>query len=189
MISIKVFKDRLNVKSLAIPLALLVIAINPFTELEEFSNEWLYMAMHYVLFIAGFILGYKIFKGSGLFILLGIASAVFWHTPLFFNLGGAVLWIRIIEDSSLFFGGMFAGLSISSLNNAVKVLLFVLWMAGDSVLSVILIVGWPPYSNEVYPFSPFSEGQELLTGLVMFGIMTVIFIYIIVKLVRGIFNI
>ncbi|AWR98284.1 DUF1404 domain-containing protein [Acidianus sulfidivorans JP7] len=185
----QVLRDKLTKKNLAIPIAFLIIAINPFTELLEPTYEALYMAMHYVLYIGGFLLGYEAFKGSRLYLIPGIIIPVFWHIPLFFNIGAAYLGIRILEDLSLYFGGLLAGSTLWNLNNASKVILFVLWMMGDSVLSVILIVGWPPYSNQVYSFSPFTESEELITGLTMFGIMTVIFIYIVTKMLRSIFKI
>jgi hypothetical protein len=185
----QILRDKLTKKSLIIPVLFLIVAVNPVTELLEPRYEALYMAMHYVLYIGGFVLGYIGFRGSKIYLIPGIIIPVFWHIPYFFNLGGAYLCLRIVEDLSLYLGGLVMGSTIHELNNAIKAILFVLWMMGDSVLSVILIVGWPPYSNQVYPFSPFSISEEFWTGLIMFGIMTVIFIYIILGFIRTVFKI
>lgn len=185
----QILKDELTTKNLLAPILFFIISINPITESLEPSYEALYMAIHYVLYIGGFLLGYKAFRGSAIYLIPGIIIPVFWHIPLFFNIAASNLYIRLIEDLSLFLGGLLAGSTMQSLNNAVKIILFVLWMAGDSVLSVLLIVGWPPYSNQVYPFSPFAISEELPTGLTMFGIMTVIFIYIVIRMLRSIFKI
>lgn len=185
----QVLKDKLTLKNLAIPILFLVISINPITEILEPKYQILYMATHYITYIGGFLFGYKAFRGSPLYLLLGIGIPIFWHIPLFFNLGAALIEIRLIEDLSLFLGGFMAGLTMEKLNNAVKIALFILWMAGDSVLSVILIVGWPPYTNQVYTFSPFDISQELYTGLGMFGIMMVIFVYVIIRMLRSMFKI
>lgn len=182
-------RDKLTKKNLAIPILFLIVGINPITEALEPKYEMLYMAMHYVLYIGGFLLGYKVFKGSAFYLIPGIIIPIFWHIPFFFNLGGAYIDIRIVEDLSLYIGGFLTGLTLEDLNNVIKIFLFILWMAGDTVLSVILIVGWPPYSNQVYPFSPFNISEQLYTGLIMFGIMTIVFIYVILRLLRFMFKI
>ncbi len=119
----------------------------------------------------------------------GIALPVLWHVPLFFALAGAYLPWRIANDLTLFLGGISAGMTVYKMSNVLKVLLFVLWMSGDSVLSVVLIVGLPAYSNRAYPFSPFPVSQEPVTGLVMFGIMTAVFVYVLISLVKSMFHI
>jgi hypothetical protein len=185
----EILKDQLKKRNFIVPLVFLIIAVNPYTEIMEFKYQWLFMTTHYLLYIAGFVLSYKIMRGSILYLIPGIILPVFWHLPQFFALAGAYIIWRILNDSTLFIGGMFAGMTITKLSNAIKVLLLVLWMSGDSVLSVILIVGWPPYSNQVYPFSPFPVSQEIYTGIVMFGIMTAIFVYIVINMLRSIFKI
>lgn len=185
----QILRDKLTKKSLIVPLLFLIIAINPITEALDSKYEALYMAMHYVLYTGGFILGYVGFRGSKVYLIPGIVIPVFWHIPYFYNLGGAYLSVRIIEDISLYLGGLVMGSTIHGLNNATKTILFVLWMMGDSVLSVLLIAGWPPYSNQVYPFSPFSVEDGFWTGIVMFVIMTVIFVYIIIGFIRTMFKI
>ena len=167
---------------------LLVFALNPLTELEEFRLEPLFMASHYALFIGGFLLTMGR-KYSRLLVVPAIFLVVFWHVPYFYALAGGSAIYRIINDLSLLLAGILAGGSSSSHSFPMKLLLFVGWMGADSVLSVILIVGWPPYSNQVYPFSPFSVGQEIVTGLTMFGIMTTVFVVVLFRLLRSTFNI
>ncbi|BCS93990.1 MAG: hypothetical protein MjAS7_2598 [Metallosphaera javensis (ex Sakai et al. 2022)] len=167
---------------------LLVFALNPITELEEFRFEPLFMASHYALFIGGFLLSMGR-KYSPLLVLPAVFLVVLWHVPFFYALAGTFSTYRIINDLSLLLAGVLAGGSSNSLSFPMKLLLFVGWMGADSVLSVILIVGWPPYSNQVYSFSPYSVGQEVVTGLTMFGIMTTIFVVVLFRLLRSVFNI
>ncbi|QKQ99184.1 DUF1404 domain-containing protein [Metallosphaera tengchongensis] len=178
------FRSRNSV----IALILLIFSINPYTELKEFSLEPLFMATHYLLFISGFLLMERRTL-PGYLVSLSIALVGLWHVPLLYALAASSPAYRAMNDLSLFSAGILGGGATSRLSTAVKLFLFILWMSADSVLSVILIVGWPPYSDEVYPFSPFSINQELSTGLVMFGIMTVIFIIVILKFLRSIFKI
>ncbi|MBW9141188.1 MAG: DUF1404 domain-containing protein [Candidatus Aramenus sp.] len=185
----EILRDQLNWKNLSLPLIFLIASLNPFTEEAEFHEQWLFMTTHYLLYIAGFLIGLKAIRGPIVFLLPGIALPVFWHVPLFFALAGAYLPWRAANDLTLFLAGISAGMTIYKLSNVMKILLFVLWMSADSVLSVVLIVGIPAYSDEAYPFSPFPVSQEPVTGLVMFGIMTAVFVYVVVNLVKSIFHI
>lgn len=169
-------------------LILIAFAINPITELLEFSQESLFMASHYALFIGGFLLTRRL-KLPPLLVVLSILGVVFWHLPLFYGLAAGEPAFRTINDVTMLVAGMLAGGASNSLSFSVKILLFIAWMGADSVLSVILIVGWPYYSNSIYSFSPYPISQELITGLVMFGIMTVVFVYVIFTMLRSVFKI
>lgn len=67
----------------------LIGTINPFTEIEEFRLEPLFMASHYLLFIAGFLLAGRM-RMPGSFIGLGIFLVVLWHIPFFLCPGCSV---------------------------------------------------------------------------------------------------
>ncbi len=185
----KVLKDQVNIKNLSLPIILLLIAVNPFTEIMEFKYEWLFMLSHYLLYISGFIIAYKTLRGGALYVLPSIVIVAFWHIPLFFNLAGAYVGWRIGNDMTLFLAGILGGLSVNKFSYALKIFLLILWMSADSVLAVLLLVEFPLYSNAVYTFSPYSPAQEILTGIVMFVIMMIIFVYVIMRMLRGMFKI
>ncbi|AOL15405.1 hypothetical protein BFU36_00135 [Sulfolobus sp. A20] len=185
----KLLKDQVNIKNLSLPIILLILAVNPYTEIMEFKYEWLFMLSHYLLYISGFIIAYKILRGEILYVLPSIVIATFWHIPLFFNLASAYVDWRIGNDVTLFLAGILGGLSVNKFSYALKVFLLILWMSADSVLAVLFLVEFPLYSNAAYTFSPYAPTQEILTGIVMFTVMMIIFVYVIVKMLRGMFKI
>ncbi|BBG24776.1 hypothetical protein IC006_2110 [Sulfuracidifex tepidarius] len=181
-------RDQMKISNFIAPVVLIGLAVNPFTETVEFHQEFVFMLSHYALFIGGFLLAYKILKLPSYAILGGAFLAVFWHVPYFFALAGAFPVFRALNDTTLIIGGILAGGSLHALNNGIRLSLLIAWMGADSVLAIILLAGWPPYSNLVYPFSPFSEPQEFLTGLSMFFIMFVIFLVAIANFLRTTFK-
>ncbi len=170
------------------PALLIALSVNPITEELEFHQEFLFMLTHYALFIGGFLLAYKLLRLPIYSVLGGIFLAVFWHIPYFFALAGAYPKVRAVNDITLLLAGVLAGGALHALNNGIRLSLLIAWMGADSVLAIILLAGWPPYSNMVYPFSPFPESQEFLTGLSMFFIMFVIFLVAIANFLRTTFK-
>jgi len=181
-------KDQVKLSNLIAPIVLIALAVNPYTEIQESHLEFLFMLSHYALFIGGFLLAYKLLKLPSISVLGGIFLAVLWHIPYFFALAAAFPVFRALNDSTLIIGGIMAGGSLISLNNGFKLSLLVAWMGADTVLAILLLAGWPPYSNMIYPFSPFPESQEFLTGLSMFFVMFVIFLIAIANFLRTTFK-
>ncbi|MEM4000630.1 MAG: DUF1404 domain-containing protein, partial [Saccharolobus sp.] len=178
-------REEFKAKNLIMPLILIITVINPIYESLEFKYEFLFMLSHYLLVLSGLLIGYKILRGNSYYSVLGIIPIIFWHMPLFYNLAGAYIAYRILDNITLLLGGILIGSYIPLMSTAIKLGLLVLWMAADSVLSVILIVEWPNYSNSIYPFSPWPLSQEVLTGIVMFFTMTVLFIIALVKILKS----
>jgi TctA family transporter len=52
-----------------------------------------------------------------------------------------------------------------------KITIFVLYMIGDTLLAVLLVLGYPVYSPPLVQFSPFTTGQFYGVAYVMFLIM------------------
>ncbi len=139
------------------------------------------MLAHYSLFGSGLLLSYFVFKkkltSTGISIFLGIFIGILWHYPLFFNLGAKILWIRVIEEVSLFLGGYMIGYSLNDLGKY-KILLLAMWMAGDTVLSSILMIS-PSLYTHIY-----SLTELKYLGIIMFLMMNLIAVYILLSYVN-----
>ncbi|BCS92383.1 DUF1404 domain-containing protein [Metallosphaera javensis (ex Sakai et al. 2022)] len=164
----------MNRKLFGLALVLAVTGLNPVTESAEFHSATVYMLSHYVVVASGFIFGYTILRSDWKFAVIGVIPVVFWHLPLPFSLGAGVLKFRILLDTSLFLGGFLLGSSIRSLPQWSKITLFALYMLGDTLLSILLLIGSPEYSNKVYPFSPYTPESLPLAGISMIIVMNVI---------------
>ncbi|ACR42774.1 DUF1404 family protein [Saccharolobus islandicus] len=88
------------------------------------------------------------------------------------------LYIIYTKLTKLLFtlGGRLVGSYIPLMNTSVKLGLLVLWITADSVVSIILTIEWPYYSNSIYSISPWPLDQEVLTATLMFLVMTTLFI-------------
>ena len=178
--------EKFTAKPLIFSLAILIIAVNPFFEDLEFSSPVAYMIGHYLVYFSGIYLGYRYFKGSVLSMLIGIIPPIIWHTPYFFALGAAFIPYRIILEITMFIGGLLAGSAIRYIRFYLKIILFALWMLGDSVLAILFIVSDPLYSNLVYQFSPYYPSSLPLAGVAMFIVMNIFLGYVISKYIKGI---
>ncbi|TRM95892.1 hypothetical protein DJ527_13155, partial [Sulfolobus sp. F1] len=154
---------RENYKTLALSVALIVIFVNPVMEVLQGINPIIYMLDHYALYLAGLIFGSKFFKGSIHTLILGVIPAIFWHYPLFFDLAGASITFRLLCEATLFLGGLLAGSFIPVASLRSKVILFALYMLGDTLLSIFFILGYPQYSNVYFP--SLAWGPSALFGV------------------------
>ncbi|MCY0860560.1 MAG: DUF1404 domain-containing protein [Sulfolobaceae archaeon] len=164
-------------KPLIFSLILIVFTVNPLVEELMNINIIPYMLAHYSLFISGILIGYfySVLKRSPWHLIPGVALGVLWHLPFFFNLGAIYLYIRIVEEFTLFLGGLLLGTSLHCVNNTVKILLFALWMVGDTYLSALFMISPLSYTR-VYPPS-----QTSITGIIMFLLMNTIVVFILLE--------
>ncbi|AHC52281.1 hypothetical protein SUSAZ_10585 [Sulfolobus acidocaldarius SUSAZ] len=184
---IKLNRDqKLTYKFLVLPIALLILSFNPYTESLEFSVPAVYMASHYAVYFSGLYIGYKYFKGGYISLILGLIPAILWHTPYFFSLGAGILDYRILLEITLLLGGILLGSSINSMRLQIKITLLALWMLGDSILAILFITSTTLYSNLAYSFSPYPPASLPLAGILMFVIMNVFLIYVISKFMKSI---
>lgn len=171
-----------NSKIYLIPPILLVLAfVNPVTEEIMFKQEGVFMASHYALAIAGALVGYYYFSSKSYFAYLGSLQIVIWHLPVLFTLGGGIPLFRALDEVSLFIGGFLIGIAVKEMKLIEKVLLFVLWMLGDTTLAVVLVISYPFYTSPPLSFSPYPVSEEPITGYVMIIAMTVILGFLIFK--------
>ncbi|QGA53232.1 DUF1404 domain-containing protein [Sulfolobus sp. E5-1-F] len=178
--------EKITFKPLILPIVLLVIAFNPFTESLEFYSPAVYMISHYIVYFSGIFIGYKYFKGDVISLTLGLIPPIIWHLPYFFALGAAFITYRALLEITLLVGGILAGSSIKYIKFYLKVTLFALWMLGDSVLAILFIIASPIYSNTIYNFSPYSPSSLPIAGVAMFIAMNVFLGYVIAKYIKGI---
>ncbi|BBG24816.1 DUF1404 domain-containing protein [Sulfuracidifex tepidarius] len=155
-----------------VALSLIALTMNPLTEGMETVHEWLFMASHYVLVIAGFLMAFRWLKGSLLFIVPATSLLVFWHVPLFYALAGSDLAFRLACDVSMIASGILIGISSSSMSTLTWLTLFVTWMSADTFFSIVLLLQVPAYSNVAFPFSPFTPSQEVTTAVAMWVFMS-----------------
>ncbi|ACP39360.1 DUF1404 domain-containing protein [Saccharolobus islandicus] len=178
--------ENTTFKPLILPIVLLAISVNPYTESLEFHYPAIYMISHYLVYFSGIFVGYKYFKGDEISLALGLIPPILWHLPYFFALGAAFATYRVILEITLLVGGILAGSSIKYVKFYLKVTLFALWMLGDSALAIIFIVSSPIYSNVAYNFSPYSPSSLPIAGVAMFIAMNVFLGYVIAKYIKGI---
>ncbi|AAK42781.1 DUF1404 domain-containing protein [Saccharolobus solfataricus] len=178
--------EKITFRPLVLPIVLLAIAVNPFTEGLEFYSPAIYMISHYLVYFSGIFVGYKYFKGDIISLILGLIPPILWHLPYFFAIGAAFITYRAILEITLLTGGILVGSSIRYVKFYLKVTLFALWMLGDSALAIIFIVSSPLYSNIVYKFSPYSPSTLPIAGVAMFIAMNVFLGYVIARYIKGI---
>lgn len=164
-------------------LFLIVISVNPFIEDLMYSSAITYMLSHYSLFCSGILISYYVIRREifirSASVITGVAIAFIWHYPYFFNIGAEFLWVRVVEESSLFFGGFLIGSSLRNLGNTTKFILLVLWMIGDSVLSLILMISPSLYT------SYYSPRQLEYLGIIMFLLMTFIAVFVLLSFINS----
>nr|WP_252973143.1 DUF1404 domain-containing protein [Saccharolobus solfataricus] len=162
---------------------LIAISVNPFTEEYMFVNPIPYMLAHYSLFGAGILISYYLVKrkivDKHIGFPVGASIAFLWHYPFFFNLGAEILSVRLIEEITLLVGGLIIGSSLKELNRSFKVLLLALWMIGDSLLSLILMISPSLYTTLYAP----KELEYL--GIIMFLMMNLIAVYILLNYINN----
>ncbi|AWR93238.1 DUF1404 domain-containing protein [Acidianus brierleyi] len=180
----KLDKEKVKFSHFIPPIILLALVLNPLTESQEFLHEWLFMVSHYVLFIGGLLLSYKVIKGSTYWIIPSAFLVSFWHVPYFFALAGAFTFFRALNDFSLILAGILAGISASRLSLFSWLSLIIIWMLADTILSIVFLLEFPAYSNAVYKFSPYSESQEFNTAISMWIVMSAIIVYVFGKFLK-----
>ncbi|EZQ11254.1 hypothetical protein CM19_01885 [Candidatus Acidianus copahuensis] len=180
----KIQKNEVSIKQLIASIALILAFVNPYVEGIEFKEQWVFMVSHYLLFIGGFLLVYKVFRGNPLLLIPSAILVVFWHTPYYFALAGSFLSFRLINDISMIVAGLLAGIGSSSLKLFSWLSLFVLWMTADTAYSIFFLLQVPQYSNVSYPFSPYSPQQEIQTAVAMWFVMSGVIIYVIGKFLK-----
>ncbi|BFH72351.1 DUF1404 domain-containing protein [Sulfurisphaera javensis] len=163
------------------PIVLILAFVNPLVEEIMFNQEGVFMASHYALAIAGGLLGYYYFSGKNYFAYLGSLLIVLWHLPPLFVLGGGVLLFRILDEISILAGGFLIGIAVRQMKLIEKILLFVLWMLGDTTLAVVLVIQYPFYTSPPLSYSPYPAYEEPITGYVMIIAMTAILGYLVFK--------
>lgn len=173
-------------RNLILPIILIIAFANPYSENLQFVNPIVYMLDHYALFAAGVLIGYKLFRGSFTEFVMGIIPAIFWHIPYFFALGAAFIPFRVLCEGTLFFGGVLSGSYITKMGLKTKIISLVVYMIGDSFLSVIFLLSLPQYSNVDYSFLHWAPSELPVVGISMFIVMNVILVYSIVKLMNNI---
>ena len=163
------------------PLVLVFAFVNPFVEEIMFNQEGVYMASHYALALAGGLIGYYYFSGRNYFAYIGSLLIVIWHIPQLFVLGGGIALFRALDEISIFAGGFLIGTAVRDMKLVEKILLFVLWMLGDTTLAVILVISYPFYTSPPLPYSPYPSSEEPITGYVMVVAMTAILAFLLFK--------
>lgn len=177
-------------REVVISILLLALALNPLTEGQEYLSPLPYMLSHYAVVASGILLGYNYLKGNYYKLAVGVVPVVLWHLPFYFALGASSPSWRIVLEVSIFLGGVLIGSSLKQVGRWVKVSLFVLYMLGDTVLSILFILESPLYSDVDYSFSPYSPPSLPTTGIAMVVVMNVVLaivIYLAFKdILRGI---
>jgi len=171
-----------NSKTYLIPPIILILAfVNPVVEEIMFNQEGVFMASHYALAFAGGLIGYYYFSGKNYLAYIGALLILLWHVPELFVLGGGTALFRALDEISLFAGGFLIGTAVQSMKLIEKILLFVLWMLGDTTLAVVLVITYPFYTSPPLSFSPYPANEEPITGYVMIIAMTIILGFLIFK--------
>ncbi len=163
---------------------LLVGALNPFTEEQEFLHEWVFMTSHYILFIGGLLISYKLIRGSIYWIIPSAILVSLWHVPYFFALAGAFTIFRALNDFTFIIAGILAGIGAYGLSLFSWISILILWMMADTILSVVFLLELPAYSNLAYSFSPYPPSEELNTAIAMWIMMSIIIVYVFGKFLR-----
>ncbi|ARM74790.1 DUF1404 domain-containing protein [Acidianus manzaensis] len=177
-------KKKLKITHFIAPIILLIAVLNPYVETQETLYQWLFMTAHYLLFIGGFLLSYKVLRSSPLWIIPSAIIIGFWHIPYFFALAAAYPLFRGLNDIFFILAGILAGLGSYKLSLFSRFSLLILWMTVDTILSVVFLLQIPAYSNAVYTFSPYSLSQEINTAIAMWVDMSAIIIYVFGKFLK-----
>lgn len=156
-------KGRLWV--LAFSAALVAAFTNPFAERLEYSNPTLFMLSHYALFLAGLLAGPTLFRLGRPLWPVGVFFAVFWHVPQAFALSAALAAYRVLEEFTMFLGGLLVGLNVHAMGDRTKLALIALWVVGDTLLSVLFIARPQLYADA--PHSPYTSSGFLAAGVSM----------------------
>jgi len=162
-------------------LILIAASVNPWVEYLMYRDPVPYMLSHYALYVAGFIVGNRYLYMPTYLIPLGVLPLVMWHTPTLFILGGTVALFRVIDHVTMFLGGIVAGSCTRGLSVMAKIILFALYMLGDTYLAIIYLLGGEAYAS---PYSPYEAGDFLTLGLTMLIIMNIITAYVVFSILR-----
>lgn len=169
---------------LALGAVLVASFINPFTERIEFASPLVFMFSHYALFAAGLILGYTLLGLRKWVWVAGVVVAVFWHLPGPFALSAGLPSFRAVEEVTMLLGGLLMGSNIKTMKQVTKLTLTVLWVVGDTALSVLFIGEPTLYSHSKIAYSPYRPSAFPITGVAMVLWMNAVLIYLVYAYVR-----
>jgi len=127
------------------------------------------MLLHYGILAFSIFFGLKIGQNKKKYLLISaIPVVVLWHLPWFFGLATRYIDVWVLDVFSMFMSGYVIGSCIKGSNLTLQLILFSLWMLGDSLLSYLWIVNPVYYA---YPISIYPSSQFPLAGTVMFVFM------------------
>ncbi|MDT7876305.1 MAG: DUF1404 family protein [Sulfolobaceae archaeon] len=127
------------------------------------------MLVHYGILAFSIFFGLKIGQNKKKYLLISaIPVVVLWHLPWFFGLATRYIDVWVLDVFSMFMSGYVIGSCIKGSNLTLQLILFSLWMLGDSLLSYLWIVNPVYYA---YPISIYPSSQFPLAGTVMFVFM------------------
>jgi hypothetical protein len=156
-----------NAAGLISALLLIALSVNPVTEKIDGTNAIVFMFSHYALFLAGFLISFRVFRTGRYMLIAGTFLAAIWHLPVPFAISGASAAYRLLEEIAMIAAGFLIGSSVGQFSSFSKSILFALWIAGDTALSVVFILFPEIYSHSDLPVSPFPPGQFVILGVLM----------------------
>ncbi len=159
---------------LVISATLLICFLNPYAESLDYINAAVFMFSHYALFVAGFLISYRMAKLPKWVLIPVCTVSVFWHLPVPFVLSGSIPIYRLFEELSLFAAGLLAGPVMGSLSSKAKSALLGLWVIADTGLSIIFLVMPGVYAFPEMPISRYPAFQFQITGIAMIFFMNAV---------------
>jgi len=147
--------------------------VNPIALSLLSKDPLILMLSHYSLFTSGAILGYFGFRGNVWrpIAYTGLIPPVLFHLPVLFVYSALYPTWTLADYTAMLLGGFLLGAGLKRMRILEKITIFVLYMIGDTLLAVLLVLGYPVYSPPLVQFSPFTTGQFYGVAYVMFLIM------------------
>jgi hypothetical protein len=163
-----------------VAIALVGLFVNPWAQSLMYTDPLPYMLSHYALYTSGMLLGTYLRRIPRYVAPLGALPPVVWHLPSMFTLGGVDGSFRLLDHLTMFSGGLLMGSYVSSSGAVTKVILFALYMVGDTYLAIVFLLGGAAYTVD----SPYSPGQFSTLGLAMLILMNIITAYVVFSILR-----
>lgn len=148
------------------------------------------MVTHYLLVTIFMYNGYKVIntktKVKSQTLLIAIMILVIWHLPWFFDLATKEILLWNLDVLTISLSAYVLGSYLKGLDFNIELLLFALWMLGESLLSYLWIVNPYIYSK---PYSIYNSSQFPPAGTLMFFLMNIVGAYVAIKvLTTRVFN-
>jgi plastocyanin len=190
----ELLKPFASLTAFGIALSLFATLFPPLDALAE-TNLAIHMAQHLLIVLGGILVGYSIYRSSGvgyspstqralLVIASVVALLVFWHLPLAWDAAVLNPLTHVAEHISFLFVGLSTGIFLLRLSTSTKFILLFLAISAHTVYGIFLYIQTSP----VYPL--YSVGQQQLLGLAMFAPSAFYFIsYIVLTLVHETYKI